>query len=450
MFTLDKGTKPNAENIKQAIEYNEKFKRDFDVLESYYDGEHPILKRAKASKILKNTKVVINHAEYITDLNVGYLLGTPVDYTLSNSEDDKKLEPILEAYKKQTIADLDHELGEDNSIFGVAYEYIYADENADPKSAIIDPRHCVIVYDDTVEHKKLFAVMYGKKSKSVRGGWTNVKVVDNENIYEYSEDLKTVTSTTSHAFGKVPVVKYKNNASERGDFKSVTTLIDAYNIIQSDRINDKQQAVEAILIFYGFKLTDEQKEKVTLNKTVYAPPKVEGTAAEYLQRTLQEADIDVLREKIERDIHKISKTPNLSDENFAGNLSGVAIKFKLVVFEMNAKNKERNFESSLKERFELYNHFLKTKNDSLEVIPLHDLDIVFHRSLPQNDLETAQMLSYVDDIVDDETKLNQLSFIKDASRVLEKKKVEKEEATRLMQEQFASSQQSNNSDDNQL
>ena len=78
---------------------------------------------------------------------------------------------------------------------------------------------------------------------------------------------------------------------------------------------------------------------------------------------LQENDVDVLRKNLESDIHKISMVPNMSDENFVGNASGVAIKYKLLAFEQMTKNKERYMEKGLKERFKLF--FYRISNEKV-------------------------------------------------------------------------------------
>ena len=80
---------------------------------------------------------------------------------------------------------------------------------------------------------------------------------------------------------------------------------------------------------------------------------------------MTEADIKVLRDDLKQDIHKFSMVPDLSDESFGGNLSGVAIKYKLLGFEQHIKNKERYFTRSLRERFRLYNNFLNVKGVTL-------------------------------------------------------------------------------------
>ena len=134
MYTLPKDydvVNITASVISSIIEYNEKFKARYKMLNDYYMGKHSICERKKDAVGLKNNKVMVNHAKYITDTNVGYLLGNPVDYQVGTDDSGKPLYdigPLLNAYKKQTINDLDSEIAKDVSILGLQYEYVYANE----------------------------------------------------------------------------------------------------------------------------------------------------------------------------------------------------------------------------------------------------------------------------------------------------------------------------------
>lgn len=429
MYTLPRDTKITNQIINVVIEYNERFKERYKHLELYYLGKHDIFERTKEDR-LKNNKIMVNHAKYITDTNVGYLLGNPVDYQVNNDENGKPLydiQPILDAYKKQTINDLDSEIAKDLSIFGKQYEYVYADENAEPRSCEVDNKNTIIVYDDTVEHKKLFGINYRAVYKGETFKYYEVIYADDKvkRVYKsFSKSLTQVGEEEAHAFGGVPFIEYKNNPEFLGDFEPVISLIDAYNLLQSDRVNDKEQLVDAILCMYGMDFDDEQAEQLR-NSRMLANIPADGRV-EYLVKTLQEGDVDILRQTIENDIHKISMVPNMSDQNFIGNSSGVAIRYKLLAFEQNIKNKERYMEKGLMERFKLYNNFLVTKSKMQEV-PIEEVDAVFKRNLPSNDFEISQMINNLADYVDAETLISQLSFIKDASEIVELKKKEKEE-----------------------
>ena len=106
----------------------------------------------------------------------------------------------------------------------------------------------------------------------------------------------------------------------------------------------------------------------------------------------------------------MSFTPDLSDDKFANNVSGVAMKYKLIGTLNKIQNKQRKFRTALRQRDKLIFDIMTIK--SLEV-PSY-VDIVFTTNLPQNDLETSQMINYLRGLVSDETLIAQLPFIQDA------------------------------------
>ncbi len=373
--------------------------------------------------MLKNNKVIINHAKYITDTNVGYLLGNPVEYQTDKKHD---IMALLNEYKKQTINDLDNEIAKDLSIFGRSYEYVFANEDAEPRSCEIDNRNAIVVYDDTVEHNKLFGLIYRPIYEGETFKYYEIIYCDKKEIRQYksySKSLKQEGESKPHTFGDVPIIEYRNNPEILGDFETVISLIDAYNLLQSDRINDKEQLVDAILCLYGMDFDEEQAEMLSDSRMLANIPG--DGKVEYLVKTLQENDVDILRQNLEKDIHKISMTPNMSDENFVGNSSGVAIRYKLLAFEQNIKNKERYLEKGLMERFKLYNSFLVSKSQ-MQKVPVEEVDAIFKRNLPSNDFEISQMINNLADYVDTETLIAQLSFIKNAKETVEAKQKEDE------------------------
>lgn len=422
MYTLNKGTELSASVLRDIIKFNDSNVARYNRLENYYIGNHTsILDRTKTDQGSSNHKLIINHAKYITDISIGYLLGNPVEYQAGK---DVNLDPLIDVYKEQSIADLDTELATEVSILGISREWIYLNEDGNPRSAQIDPRNSILVYDDTVEHKELYGIMYrecvanGKK-------YTEVVVGSADKIVTYKLTARTLTimDEQDNPFKKVPMIDYRNNSRFIGDYEPVLSLIDAYNLLQSDRVNDKEQLVEALLILYGLDLSEAQKVELKSGRMLSSVPT--DAKIEYIYKTLQESDVDILRKNLEADIHKISLTPNMSDQNFVGNSSGVAIEYKLLPFEQHIKNKERYMEKGLIKRFELYNAILVTKS-VMEVIKPQEIDVIFKRNLPKNDLETSQMINNLDGYVDHETLISRLSFIDDASEIMDIVKKEKE------------------------
>lgn len=447
MYQVNKDTPLDAKLIKKAIDYNEKRRTRFDTLDDYYMGKQAITTREKVETLMNN-KLVTNHAKYITDMMVGYLLGNPVDYQVN---DDIDIQPVLDAYKRQTIENIDVEIAKECSIFGIKYEYVYADEEANPCSVTLDVRNTIMIYDDTLVHNELYAINYRpiyKNPEDKEPDHYDVIVATDKEIIKYElagngGSVKEI-DREQHAFGAVPIIEYDNNKEYSGDFESVVSLIDAYNLIQSDRVNDREQLVDAILCFYGMKFDADQMADLKEKRALSNIP-TDGKV-EYLTKAINEGDVDVLRKTIEKDIHKISMVPDMSDEKFAGDSSGVAIRYKLLAFEQAVKNKERFFEKGLMKRFELYSHFLSVKSKMKEVSK-EDVDAVFKRNLPSNDYETSQMIVNLDGIVDRELLASQLSFVKDASETIEI--AEKEDSEAIKDDDYNANEFGNNVDESE-
>lgn len=380
-------------------------------LMEYYLGEHKIRDRKKASESTSNNRVVCNHAKYIVDMTKSYLIGNPVSYAVS---EDYDIEVIKNSYIVQDMPTVDGAIEKQMSIYGKGFELIYADEESEPKSVCLSPVNTFMVYSTSVDKKPIMGVHYFKKF-DLDGNVTGAEciVCDAHSIYSYEGQAfgnMKLSRVQMHYFGDIPMIEYRNNEEEQGDFEQLIPLIDAYNMLTSDRVNDKEQFVEAFLFLTGIELDDEQVKKLREEKILMG---YEGARAEYLSKVMTEADIQVLSDSLRRDIHRFSMVPDLSDEQFGNNLSGVAIKYKLMGFEQQVRNKERYFARALKKRLELYINYYSLKG-SMQYVPIHRIDIVFTRNMPVNELEISQMIQNLAGIATKETLLSQLSFVSDA------------------------------------
>ena len=116
----------------------------------------------------------------------------------------------------------------------------------------------------------------------------------------------------------------------------------------------------------------------------------------------------------------------MGDENFAGNSSGVALDYKLLPFIISLKDKEAFYKETLKKRFRLYNNFLSVKQN-MPIIPVEEIEIKMTLTFPKNDLEIAQMISYLSGNVTNQTLISNLSFIENATEEDELVKTENQE-----------------------
>lgn len=374
-----------------------------NMLGKYYRGESDITGRERA-KGLPNNKIAHPFARYIVSVATGYLIGQPVSYSADSQ--DAALQPITDAFDKCFIASVDAENARHASIYGRAVEYVHASEMAEqvlPCSVSLPPEQAFVVYDDDYHNMPLFGVYYTPETTEdgSQDGW-RVWIMGANSVRECRmPDLGgtavQIVNETAHYFGDVPMVEYWNDEDERGDFEWVISLIDAYDKLESDRVNDKEQFVDKLLVLTGCVLeTDkdgrEPWQQLREDKALCLPDNT--ASAQYLQGALTESDVEVLRSALQADIHKMAMVPDLSDKDFAYNASGVAMKYKLWGLEQMTSVKEQWFIEGLKTRLRLFANFSAVKGH-----PRLDVDTVrisMQRAMPENMLENAQLVQYAD------------------------------------------------------
>ena len=109
----------------------------------------------------------------------------------------------------------------------------------------------------------------------------------------------------------------------------------------------------------------------------------------------------------------MANVPHLCDESFGGNLSGVAISYSYVGLEQLCAMKERKFKRGLQRRIELITNILNiwgNHYDYREIIPK------FRRNKPENDLETAQIVTQLAGLLSTETRMQMLPSVDNVQR----------------------------------
>ena len=422
--------------IKTLLMDHESYVGRLVVNMSYYMGVHAVPEEGK-----DEPRVTCNHAKDVSDTATGYFMGNAVTYSDSLGNDEN-LEKLLVAFDNAGVSDTDSELALDASIYGVAYEYVYAAEDAkDPLSKAISPQNSFIIVDDTIEEHELAGVYYWRKTDSVKKTWQYVAIVTTEH-YNYqltlagSEAGEPVVTVTEHYFGEPQIIEYRNNKYCIGDFEQQISLIDAYDALTSDRITDKDQFIDAILLLYGTILGDTDEETADAQKKLKQDKLLELPAdarAEYLTRQLDENGAEVLRKALKEDIYNFSHVPNFQDENFAGNTSGVAMEYKLLGLEMMTKTKEKYYKQGLRKRIRMYSSQLGLESLREQA---GSILITFSRGLPKNLLELAQIVSTLSGHVSEKTLLKQLPFVEDPQLEVEEAAKQRQETAAMQRAQF--------------
>lgn len=394
-------------------------------LYSYYKGEHDIKNKTQFNPLSPNNKLVSPNPYYITTIANGFTFATPLAYKsnvdISNLTDENKL---------AKVASHDSEMGEDISIYGRAYELVYMSKLPlqNVKLNNLSPTQTFVVFSNEIDPEPIFAVYYYQKKDSLgKATGYELNVYDSQKLYIYTmKDLSSLPVCIEeypHFAGQVPIVEYKNNGEGIGDYERVLTLIDAYDRLQSDRIDDKDQFIDAIMAIYGASIAEnaeDMPEVAKLLKTYKILQDLpENARIEYLKKALDETSVEVLRGALKADISKFSLVPELTDESFAGNSAGVAMEYKTLGLKWLSNIKRRMFKKSLDRRLQIMNSYMSKLGRGFDAT---DIDIVFGDTLPldimsylpyaQNNLSKKTMIAFLADkfgITDVDAELAQIA-----------------------------------------
>ena len=415
-------TELTTQDISEIISVHGADARRKLKLKDYYLGRHKILNKAGRENTNVNNKLVNNYCAYISNISTNFFIGQPVTYK-TFSENQPALDSLLEIFKYNDEQAHNLNLAEESSITGTAFEILYLDGDAQIRFATVPSEEIILVCDSTLEENILYAIrhyrIYGFNFVSYD---EYVDVYDRRNVnhYSYSGGSLKLLNTTPHFFDDVPVVEYPNNRQRRGDFEDVLSLIDAYNLAQSLTADDLADFTDAFLLIKGLHIGGDDAAKDLRRRKII---ELEDSGdARWLIKDLNDTYVENFKNRLQKDIHKFSNIPDMSDDSFSGNTSGVAIKYKLIGLEQIRSRKEREFKKALQRRIELISGILTLK--SLPPVDFRDIDIQFTANIPANTAELAQIVTSLDGIVSQKTLLGLLPFVTDAAEELDELKLE--------------------------
>lgn len=444
-FKIDKDCILTESLILDLIKKHSKEKRRLSKLQKYYNNENTkIATRKYKNKNKPKNRLSHPYAQYITDTAVGYLLGKPVAYA---TEDKNLLEAMTDIFRYNDESDNNTTLAKMASIYGYAYEIMYLDKNAKPRFKAIDPSELIVCYDNTLEENIVLAIryydevvrnndleetvtrleVYTKPTENDKG-----EIIANGKIIRGTIRLESITleDEEDYYFNDIPVNVYINNDELFGDFEKVLSLIDAYDQSQSDTANDFELFTNCMLVINGELIDDEQAEN--LNDVNLIQFLNSDSDAKYLIKDIQDTALENYKNRLNEDIHRFSFVPNMSDENFSNNASGIAMKFKLMGLENLIGVKEAKFKKGLMRRIELLCAYAKMKNNSdysyLAIEP------VFTRNTPNNELELSQIMQNLTGILSEETIIGMSPRVSDIQAEIERKE---KEANKLYEDDYS-------------
>jgi SPP1 family phage portal protein len=448
--------------IKGLITDNEQKKQRMITNYNRYKVEHdavPIFTRKFEVENKINRQLNDTFDSDIIDVKVGYMLGNPIIYNLDpekytvgevvNVEAIKKDKSVIDDFnKRNNIPFLDSETLKMASVCSYGARLLYINTDGIESVMNVDPWECIFVKDGSLNEVQYALRYYAITSDQDKKKHIYVEFYDKENVYYYiSSDViddqtrksdiifvpyqKNGKTEQPHMFEGVPLIRFENNTELQGDCDKVYTLIDAYDAGISDISSEIEQFRLAYMAFYGI-APDEEVMKQAKKTGAFGMPDAD-CRIEFVTKNLNNTAVENLLDRLSDNIYKFAKSVNFSDEAFSGNVSGVAMKYKMFGLESKSITSERNFTSALNNMYKILCSAWKTKGT---VIDYMNITYVWTRNFPLNLLDESQTTMNLKGNISDKTRLGLLSFIDDPEKELKQMAIENEGMVDLNTEEY--------------
>jgi SPP1 family phage portal protein len=117
-------------------------------------------------------------------------------------------------------------------------------------------------------------------------------------------------------------------------------------------------------------------------------------------------------------IFQISQVPDLTDEAFGGNQSGVAMQYKLWGLDQLWVTKTTKYKKAIVQRLKILMHLLQYQFKNT-VQMLDEINITFDKNLPKDNSAEYTMVQALKDVVSKRTLLENISIVDDVETEIE-------------------------------
>lgn len=259
IFTNARSITPDnvVDVLNKALAVHERNKNECEYLYTYYRGVQDIQSKQKLVRPEINNKVTVNLANAIVAFKTAYFNTAPIQYVSSGGEDSvsRDVDLLGKFMRAEDKDSKDKEICDWFHICGVAPRMCLPDpeESHEGSPACIytlDPRDAFVVYYSGIGQRPMLNAIrqYNENDELY---WS---VYAGNAYYEIQRDK--IIRTEKWPLSNLPVVEYLNNEARMGAFEVVLPLLNAINVLSSNRVDSVQDFVNAFDVFQNCELED--------------------------------------------------------------------------------------------------------------------------------------------------------------------------------------------------
>lgn len=443
------------------------------LAEEYYAAKNPTIKavekilkdkHGKSYKIASLSNMKLGHAflRKLVNQKIAYLLSKEFGMQVSNKQSkdaivaskesvDKFASILQDRYFTKEFYTLLKNVGKDAIKGGIGWLYVYYDDKGQLCFSRI-PTHEVYAFWKDVDHTVLDGVLrtYTREHYDKDGNKTLLRKVEYYNamgVWYFQQtdkglvvdpDAKSKKSAhfevamtqkdektgeeqqfiEEYTFDKIPFIPIKYNSEEYSLLYFIKELIDAYDRVNSESVNNIIDIPNAIKVIIGFDGAekDEYINNVNILRSIFVR---DGGDVKSLTTPLDGAGVDLQLERLRKDIYEFGGgvDANKDTQNIA---SGVSLKFKYSDLDLDCMVFWNEIASALERIVWFICQDLLARGEedytNLKIDFIPNTDMAINETEVISNLNNSTMLStktklayhpYVNDVEDEEERLRE-------------------------------------------
>ena len=387
-----------------------------------------------------NNKVANDFFSEIVDIKTGYFAGKPIGYSYSASQEavedtggdiarEIAQRALTDFTTRNNMYDIDMEITKFAAICGYAGRLLYIDAEGNERVMVSPPYETVILSRKRDITEPDYAIRYFKCEDTNGNPFWLAEFYDDKNVTYFKGDsfntmeLDPERPAKPHMFDYCPLQGIPNNAELMGDAEKVLSLIDAYDRVISDNSNEIESFANAHIVWENVNIEDDEIKKAQKSGSIHFWNGSGEGKIYYLTKPTTGDFSENHLNRLEDNIYRFSKTPNLGDESF-GTASGVSLKFKITGLETKCGMFQAKMQSAGNYMFKVLSSSLAKRRVALD--PLQCI-MTFKRNFPLDLLSEAQSASaLIGAGLPKRAAFAELSFVDDVEEIMQMIEEEKD------------------------
>lgn len=430
----------HVNNAKHAEELYQRYKTREDAVPIF--KREPRFKHEDKSIEELNNKVNNDFFSEIVDIATGYFAGNAAAYKYADTgNEEAESEAATEAAQKaledfvarNNMFNVNMEVTKLATISGYAGRLFYIDAEGNERVMAVKPYECIILYEN--EMTEPFAAIRYYKTVDIYGTESyKAEYYDSTMVRYYEGQLGSFTHRSDkdrpHMFDYCPLQGVPRNDEFMGDAEKVLAEIDDYDKTISDNSNDIEGNTNAHLVFQNVIIPPAEMAKARKSGAFSFNSMSDNSKVYYLVKDVNDAFNEHHLNRLEDNIYRFSKTPNLNSDKF-GSASGIALKFKITGLEGKCGMFEAKCISADTYMFKLLASSWNKKRIPFDPLQAYS---VYKRNFPMDLINEAQTVQgLVNAGMPKKIAFEQLSFVDDVDYIMDEIEKEKEGVPSLLQ-----------------